>query len=65
MHGLGRRIAKLELDVPAKAFPGTAVAISDLDPEVAQIFLAHNRDVTTMTVDELDALEAELLRFTE
>jgi hypothetical protein len=55
----------LELDVPAKAFPGTAVAISDLDPEVAQIFLAHNRDVTTMTVDELDALEAELLRFTE
>jgi hypothetical protein len=65
MSFLSRRITNLEARAPTPPLPGKMIPLSDLDPEVAEMYLAHDGDVTTMTMDELDALEAELLRFSE
>jgi hypothetical protein len=39
--------------------------LSDLDPEVAAMFIARDYDVNRMTLAELDMLAADLRRFTE
>lgn len=65
MHRLDRRIAKIEARTPPFAASGKQVLLSELDPAVAAVFLARGYDVGQMTLMELDALEAELRRFTE
>ncbi len=65
MHNLTGRIAKLEARTPPIATSERRVALTELNPAVAAIFLARGCDVGQMTLLELDALEAELRRFTE
>lgn len=65
MSALARRIANLEEKRPARSVAGPTVALSELDPVVAAVFVARGGDVGQMTLSELNALEAELRRFTE
>lgn len=65
MPCLARRIANLEDKRPARVVAGPTIALSELDPAVAAVFIARNCDVETMTLSELGAFEAELRRFTE
>lgn len=65
MPALSRRIASLEHRRPAKPTPGKLIVLADLNPEVSALFLARDCDTDQMTLAELEALEKELLRFTE
>jgi hypothetical protein len=64
MISLTRRMVRLEAQRPVKPRPSRVLQLSDLDPEVAAMFIARDYDVNRMNLAELDVLAAELGRLT-
>lgn len=65
MHNLHRRLARLESRRPVALPTGRMIALEELDPTIAAMFLSVDSDVNRMSLDQLLQWEAEINRFAD